>query len=61
MQFIKKATVYRKRRVFDMKQGKKIVAKILKGIARKSVNSGLDSRCMFLYHQPKMPSGIKKI
>ncbi len=44
-----------------MKQGKNIVAKILKGIARKSVNSGMDSRCMFLYHQPKMPSGINKI
>ena len=49
------------RRVFEMKKESVIVAKVLKEVSRKAVQAGADSRCMFVLHQPKMPSGIKKM
>jgi len=41
-----------------MKIRKDIVALLLKEIARKSVCANVESRCMFLLHQPKMPLGL---
>jgi len=43
-------------------QGKKsdnMVAKIMEKVARKSVEIAADSRCMYIYHQPKMPVELK--
>lgn len=37
-----------------------IVAKVLEKVASKSVKMAADSRCMYIYHQPKQPAGIKK-
>lgn len=36
------------------------VAKILEKVASKSVKMAADSRCMYIYHQPKQPAGIKE-
>lgn len=40
---------------------KNVTAAFMEKVARKSVEVAADSRCMYLYHQPKMPEGIKKI
>lgn len=39
---------------------KSMPAKMLEAIARKSAGAAADSRCMFIYHQPKQPEGLKK-
>ena len=39
---------------------KSMSAKMLEVIARKSAGAVADSRCMFIYHQPKQPEGVKK-
>lgn len=39
---------------------KNMPAKVLEVIARKSVEAAADSRCMYLFHQPKQPEGVKK-
>ena len=39
---------------------KEIVAKLIEGVARTTVKVAADSRCMFIYHQPKQPEGLKK-
>lgn len=35
-------------------------AKVLEKIAKKAIETAADSRCMYIYHQPKQPAGIKK-
>lgn len=40
---------------------KSMSAKMLEVIARKSAGAAADSRCMYLFHQPKQPAGIKKL
>lgn len=43
-------------------RGKKsgnMVAKIMEKVARKSVEMAADSRCMYIYHQPKIPVEFK--
>lgn len=40
---------------------KNITATILEKVARNSVKAAADSRCMYCLHQPKQPTGIKKI
>lgn len=40
---------------------KNIVAKLMEVTARKSAEMAANSRCVYLFHQPKQPSGIKTI
>lgn len=40
---------------------KKIIAKLMEAAARKSALLAADSRCVYLFHQPKQPNGIKSI
>jgi len=39
---------------------KNVVAQVMERIAQKSVKMAANSRCMYLYHQPKQPAGVKK-
>lgn len=39
---------------------KNITATILEKVAHGSVKAAADSRCMYCFHQPKQPAGIKK-
>lgn len=39
----------------------KIAAKLLEIVARKSVEVIADSRCMYIFHQPKQPDCIRKL
>jgi len=43
-----------------MKRKSNIAAKFMEQVARKSVELASESRCMYIYHQPKMPSDLKK-
>lgn len=40
---------------------KSITAAILGKVALSSAKAAADSRCMYCFHQPKQPAGIKKI
>ncbi len=40
---------------------KNILAKLMKNIAGKSAQAAADSRCMYIYPQPKQPAGLKRI
>lgn len=40
---------------------KNITATILEKVARNSVKAAADSRCMYCLHQPKQPTGMKKL
>ncbi|MDE5823633.1 MAG: cyclic lactone autoinducer peptide [Lachnospiraceae bacterium] len=40
---------------------KNILAKLMKNVAGKSAQAAADSRCMYIYHQPKQPTGLKRI
>jgi len=42
-----------------MKGKSNIAAKFMEQVARKSVELASESRCMYIYHQPKMPD-LKK-
>ncbi|MCM1439544.1 MAG: cyclic lactone autoinducer peptide [Roseburia sp.] len=39
---------------------KNILAKLMKNVAGKSAQASADSRCMYIYHQPKQPAGLKR-
>ncbi|MBO4911227.1 MAG: cyclic lactone autoinducer peptide [Butyrivibrio sp.] len=41
-----------------MKRERTFIAKMLKGIAQTSVMASIDRRCIYIMHQPKMPSDI---
>ena len=43
----------------EKKQSSK-VAVVLEKVARNSVKMAADSRCMYIFHQPKQPADIKK-
>ncbi len=43
----------------EKKQNNKTAA-ILEKVARNSVKMAADSRCMYIFHQPKQPAGMKK-
>jgi cyclic lactone autoinducer peptide len=43
-----------------MERKSNIAAKFMEQVARKSVELASESRCMYIYHQPKMPSDLKK-
>jgi cyclic lactone autoinducer peptide len=47
--------------VISMKSKKINFAKLMETVARKSVEMSSESRCMYIYHQPKMPPELKKI
>lgn len=40
---------------------KNIAAIILERVALSSAKAAADSRCMYCLHQPKQPTGIKKL
>ena len=40
---------------------KNLAAKLMEVTARKSAEMAANSRCVYLFHQPKQPSGIKTI
>ncbi|MFR4350754.1 MAG: cyclic lactone autoinducer peptide [Roseburia sp.] len=42
------------------KRDKVLAAKLLEKVARKSVQAAVDSRCMYVLHQPKQPENIRK-
>lgn len=42
------------------KMKKNIIASSMEKVARKFVEVAANSRCMYIYHQPKQPEGIKK-
>lgn len=42
------------------KKNMNMTARLLEVVARKTVGVAADSRCMYLFHQPKQPEGIKK-
>ncbi len=54
---IKKLEVY----YMSDNRKKNITATILEKVARNSVKVAADSRCMYCLHQPKQPTGIKKL
>lgn len=41
--------------------GKIVSAKLMKVVAGKSAQAAADSRCMYIYHQPKQPAGLQRI
>ncbi|MEY8324906.1 cyclic lactone autoinducer peptide [Lachnospiraceae bacterium 54-11] len=41
--------------------GRNILAKLMKNVAGKSAQAAAESRCMYIYHQPKQPAGLKRI
>ncbi len=41
--------------------GKSVSAKLMKAVAGKSAQAAADSRCMYIYHQPKQPAGLQRI
>ena len=43
------------------KKASNAVAKVLEKVASKSVKMAVDSRCMYIYHQPKMPEELKNM
>ncbi|MEY8425697.1 cyclic lactone autoinducer peptide [Lachnospiraceae bacterium 38-14] len=43
------------------KKKKNIVATILGKVAFNSANAVANSRCMYCLHQPKQPTGMKKL
>lgn len=42
-----------------MERKSNIAAKFMEQVARKSVEMASQSRCMYIYHQPKMPTELK--
>ena len=40
--------------------GRNILAKLMKNVAGKSAQAAAESRCMYIYHQPKQPAGLKR-
>ena len=42
-------------------RSKNVTAKLMEVVARKSAEVAADSRCVYLFHQPKQPNDIKKI
>lgn len=40
---------------------KNMVAKLMEVVTRKSAEAAADSRCVYIFHQPKQPDGIKKL
>lgn len=42
------------------KEKRNMTAKLLETVARKSVEIAADSRCVYIFHQPKQPAGVKK-
>lgn len=42
-------------------ESKNISAKLMKALAKKSVQAAADSRCMYIFHQPKQPAGLQRI
>ena len=41
------------------KHNKNVPAKLMEAVARRSAEIATDSRCVYLFHQPKQPNGIK--
>lgn len=39
---------------------KNTIARVMETVARKSVKAAGDSRCVYFFHQPKQPDGIRK-
>jgi cyclic lactone autoinducer peptide len=37
-----------------------VLAKIMEKVARKSVEVVTDNRCMYIFHQPKMPENLRR-
>lgn len=42
------------------KRNKKILAKTLVKVADNALSAAANSRCMYVYHQPKQPDAVKK-
>ncbi len=42
------------------KREKNGVAKVLTSVANNMLSSAANSRCMFIYHQPKQPENMKR-
>lgn len=42
------------------KSGKNMLANVLTKTANKALSTAANSRCVFIYHQPKQPEGVKK-
>ncbi len=40
--------------------GKNVLAKLMKNVSGRSAQAAADSRCMYIYHQPKPPAGLKR-
>lgn len=38
----------------------KLIAKTLANVAENALSSAANSRCVFVYHQPKQPENLKK-
>lgn len=46
--------------VVTMKSNTNNTAKLMEKLARKSLELAAESRCMYIYHQPKMPAELKQ-
>ena len=44
-----------------MKENNNLIAKVMKNVAHKSAVAAVDSRCMYIYHQPKAPKSLKML
>lgn len=40
---------------------KNVAAKLMEAVARESAKMAVNSRCVYLFHQPKQPFGIKAL
>lgn len=44
----------------NLKNAKKQSAKALANVSRKLGKASVESACCYIYHQPKMPEGLKQ-
>lgn len=44
----------------NKKEGKKVLANVATSVANTMLSSAANSRCVFVYHQPKQPENLKK-
>ncbi|MGB8456038.1 MAG: cyclic lactone autoinducer peptide [Anaerocolumna sp.] len=39
---------------------KQLIASLMEKVARKTVEVAADTRCMYIFHQPKQPDSMKR-
>lgn len=57
---MKLSTYSKEDKVMNKKEGKKVLANVATSVANTMLSSAANSRCVFVYHQPKQPENLKK-